>query len=102
MEEQEAFITFNQIKTLPQDYKIYDWLQVKYFAPVFFEALPECQLAQEYKEKLSSIRKGYAPTKNFFYDEKGNPIDFSQAEKKGHMKEIDKYLYSQQILFNGN
>src|SRR3990167_3299613 len=82
MNEKEAFNEFESMQTLPQDYKIYGWLQVKYFSPVYFESLPECELLTKYRERIKSIRTGYAPTKNFFFDENGQPITFEQAQEK--------------------
>lgn len=97
--ESEALNEFAAIKTLPQDHKIYEWLQVKYMSPVYFESLPECELSNKYREKINSIRKGYAPTKNFFYDENGQPISYEQAQQK-NLPTAQKHIYELQTLFN--
>jgi hypothetical protein len=99
MKENEAFQEFKNIPCLPQDQRSYDWVQIKYLSPVYFESLPDCELLQKYRERIRQIRKGYAPTKNFFFDENGNPITYQEAEKKG-LKEMDKFLYQFQLEYN--
>ena len=98
-EEQEAFAEWDGIKCYPQDWRVYEWLQVKWFAPTYFESIPECELAKNYREKIKSIQKGYAPTKNFLFNEKGEPMSPQQAEKIP-MKPLDKFLYQQQLALN--
>lgn len=98
-EETVAFDAWKDIKTLPQDHKEYDWLQVKYFAPTYFESLPDCELSTKYREQIHRIRKGYAPTKNFLFDENGQPMTVGQAEQKG-ISAMNKFLIQQQIENN--
>jgi len=95
--EQVAFESWKEIHTLPQDLKEYDWLQIKYFAPTYFETLPECYLLNEYRARIKTIQKGYAPTKNFLFDENGQPMKLEQAEEKG-ISPMNKFLLQQQIF----
>jgi|SRR3972149_3908425 len=74
----------------------YDWLTMYSLKPNYFDNLPECEVLHKYRQKIRSIQKGYAPTKNFFYDEDGNPITFENAKKIG-LKPIDDLLYQQQL-----
>jgi len=74
----------------------YDWLTVYNLRPTYFENLPECEVLSKYREKIKSIQQGYVADKNFFYDENGNPMDFSRVEKIG-MKPTDKALYYEQL-----
>ena len=99
MEESEAFGEWNSIKCYEQDHRSYDWIQIKWVAPTFFEALPECELSKEYNKRIKTIRTGYAPTKNYLFDENGQPMTFKQAEKIP-MRDIDKYIYQQQLSLN--
>jgi hypothetical protein len=95
--ENIAFEEWKQIKTLPQDLKEYDWLQIKYFAPTYFETLPECELLNQYRERIRTIQKGYAPTKNFLFDENGNPMTFEKAEVLG-ISPMNKFLLQEQLF----
>ncbi len=95
-EENIAFETFKSIPTLPQDHKEYDWLQVKYFAPTYFDSLPECELSTKYREQINKIRKGYAPTKHFLFDSDGNPMTFEEGKKKG-LTPMNEFLLSEQL-----
>jgi hypothetical protein len=95
-EENEAFAEWKGIETYEQDYKSYDWLQVKYFDEHFFSRLPECSLLDKYRDRIQTIRKGYAPTKNFLFDENGQPMTYEKALEK-NFTPANKMLYEEQL-----
>ena len=98
MPESQALGEWGSLHTLPQDEKNYDWCSIKYLPSVFFEKLPDCELLHDYNHTLRTIRKGYAPEKNFFFDENGKPVSFESAKKKG-LTPINELIYENQRLF---
>lgn len=73
----------------------YEWLTVFNLHPTYFEGLNECEVLRLYKQKIMSIRKGYAAEPVSFFDEKGKPMEYAEAKKVG-LKPSDEMLYLQQ------
>jgi len=96
LNENEAVNEFNSVKSLPQDVRYYDYCSVKYTAPTFFEALPECELRKKYYAKIKEIRFGKAEDEFSFFNENGEPITFAQAKKVGLPKPQQEIFKLQQ------
>lgn len=74
----------------------YESITVYHLKPLYFESLPECEVLSKYRDKIHTIQKGYAATRNFFYDENGNPLTYNKAKKIG-LRQSDLMLYEEQM-----
>jgi len=95
LEENEAFYEWSQIKCFEQDHRSYDWLQAKWFASTYYESIDEGFISKAYRERIKTIRTGYAPTKNYLFDENGQPMSLEKAEQKG-FSPMNKDLFESQ------